>query len=238
METFLSVLLTPVTFGLAVATAWVLRKLIRDIVKTTGLIELGITKEGAVSAKFDPQAFAEKAYRKQRMNSPSPDDVEEIASLVQSFRPFVAGRRILWVDNHPENNRLERAGFVTWGVDVQSRRNTEGAMEELSDVKDTPFDLVISDWFRNGEPEGERLAEMMRSAEIDVPIIFYFTADNGLFSQISESARKRHAVGATSSPRELLRWTFAELVRATLRDKRVLITLPDSSGQKIAMNTD
>ena len=240
-QTLLSILLTPLTFGLAVWTAWLLRHWIRDIVKTTGLTELGITQEGGLSAKFDPEVFATKAYHKQGMGDPSPEDVEEIATLVQSLKPFVAGRRILWVDNHPENNRLERAALVSWGIDVQARRSTEEAMKELRDVRDTPFDLVISDWFRNRQPEGQHLAEMMHAEGIGVPILFYFTVAKDmphLFTEIRDKARELHAVGATSSPRELLRWTFAELVRASLRDERTSIALPDSSSHHAAVDTD
>src|ERR1700732_1710767 len=113
--TLLRVLLTPLTFALAVLTAWWLRKRIGDIVQTTGLKEVAITKEGGWSIRFDLEAFAKKAYRKQKMGDPSREDVDEIVTLVRSLTPFVAGRRILWVDNHPENNRLERAALTSWG---------------------------------------------------------------------------------------------------------------------------
>ena len=222
IHSLISTLLTPVAFGLAVATAWLMRGWIRDIVKLTGLIEFEVTKEG-VKGKFNPEAFAREAFRKQGMGEPSPEDMKEVAGLVRSFKPFVAGRRILWVDNHPENNRLERTALVGWGVDVQTRRSTEEAMVELRERRDTPFDLVISDWFRGRRPEGKRLAELARAESMNVPIIFYFSVDRsnpGLFEEIKAIARGLDAVGATSSPRELLRWTFSELVRAALRDER------------------
>ena len=222
MRTLLSTLLTPITFALAVGTAWLLRHWIRDIVTMVRVTEVGRTKEGGWYAKFDPEGFARDAYHKQGMGEPSVADVQEVATLVQSLGPFVAGRRILWVDNHPENNRLERAAMVGWGVDVQTRRNTEDAMVELRERKDSPFDLIISDWFRQRQPEGQRLAELLRAEHIDVPILFYFSVGQpGLFTEIQAKARDLRAVGATSSPRELLRWAFAELVHAALRDDRM-----------------
>ncbi len=192
----------------------------------TGFTEVGTTEEGGWYAKFDPEAFAKEAYRKQGMGEPSSEDVQEVATLVRSLGPFIAGRRILWIDNHPENNRLERAALAKWDVDVQTRRSTEEAMTELRDVKDTPFDLVISDWFRNRQPEGQRLAEMMRSETMRVPILFYFSAgQRDVCNEIRDQARDLQAVGATSSPRELLRWAFAELVHASLRDTQVSCVL-------------
>ncbi len=83
------------------------------------------------------------------------------------------------------------------------------------------FDLVISDWFRGGRPEGPSLVKAMRGQGICTPVLFYFFApDTDLFRSIVAEAKDLQAVGATSSPRELLRWTFAELVRASLRDRR------------------
>ena len=94
-------------------------------------------------------------------------------------------------------------------------------MTELRDAKDTPYDLVVSDWFRKRQPEGQRLGEMMHSESINVPILFYFSVGQpALFNEIQGKARELLAVGATSSPRELLRWVFAELVHASLRDKQ------------------
>ena len=162
---------------------------------------------------------------KNGLGSPSEEEVKEVATLVQKFSFFVTNRQILWVDNHPENNRLERAALVNWKVDVQTRRTTEEAMIELREGKDTPFDLVISDWFRNRQPEGQRLAEIMRDEKISVPILFYCWASPDIFNNIVDKAKTLQAVGATNNPRELFRWTFAELVHASLRDKQTIFEM-------------
>ena len=132
---------------------------IRDLVLTTGLKSVGVSEKG-LNVEFDRKALVEM-YKNKGLGSPSEEEVKEVATLVQKFSFFVTNRRILWVDNHPENNRLERAALVNWKVDVQTRRTTEEAMIELREGKDTPFDLVISDWFRNRQPEGQRLAEII-----------------------------------------------------------------------------
>jgi len=220
----LRALLTPITVALVVAIVWLLRHQIGALVKDTGLTEMGVTREGEVRFKFDASKFAEETYRKQKLGSPSPEDVDELAILAKSFSSFVMGRRILWVDNHPENNRLERSVLVRWGVEVQTRRTTEEAPLELGAVGDAPFDLVISDWFRGRKPEGQRLAEMMRAGERSVPIIFYFSVQGpDLLNEILDKVKALQAVGTTCSPRELLRWVFAELVRASLRDEKTTL---------------
>ena len=220
IKTLLPTLLTPVWIWLAIRIAWRQRNKIGEIVSRTGLNTVEIPD--ILKIGFDPKAFAKQTYRKQEMNDPSPEDIEdikEIATLAQSLKSLVAGRRILWVDNHPENNQTERKALVGWGVEVQTRRTTAEAMTELRDKKDRPFDLVLSDWFRDGKEEGLQLLGTMRSEKIDVPILFYFIASSDEFRKIVAEASEHHAVGATSSPRELLRWTFAELMRAALRDE-------------------
>jgi hypothetical protein len=55
-------------------------------------------------------------------------------------------------------------------------------------------------------------------------MLFYFSAGSSdLFHQILDTVKDFSVVGVTSSPRELLRWVFAELVRASLRDKQTSI---------------
>lgn len=218
-----STLETPISVALTVLVLWILKNLIRDIVKATGLKELEFTK-GGLKAKFDPAQFSKEAYDKQGMGEPSPEDVKEVGTLVNSFSPFLVGRRLMWIDDHPENNLLERTALVKWGVSVQTRRTTDEAMTELRDNKNSPFDLVISDWYRDGQPEGRRLAKRLREnvPSIRVPIIYYFRKNTVTdFQGVNSKVRELGAIGATSSPRELLRWTFAELVRASLLDEKI-----------------
>lgn len=215
----LSPLSTFVWVTLGFFLVWLLRNRIREVLYATGLKTLQFS---GVTLGFDPESFAKETYAKQEMGRPSPkdiDEIKEIATLAQLLRPTIEGRRILWVDNYPGNNKRERRVLVSWGVEVQTRRTTEEAMTELRDQRERPFDLVISDWYRGGQREGRRLMERMLSNEerVDVPILFYFSATTPKeYRGIQAEAREHHAVGATSSPRQLLRWTLAELWRAPL----------------------
>jgi hypothetical protein len=226
-QTLLSTLLTPIAFGLAVFTAWLLRDQIRAIIIAAGITHAEVSKEG-VKVDIDIEKLTKDLYSKQGMGKPSSEDVQEVTTLIKTFSPYVAGRRILWVDNEPSNNHLEREILTSWGADVQTKRTTDEALTELRNKKETSYDLVISDWFRKGKPEGKRLAEAMHSTEekLETPILFYFFAgDPNLFKSIKGEAQSLQAIGATSSPRELLRWTFAELVRAFLRDTKTNLAL-------------
>ena len=159
-----------------------------------------------------------KAYAKQALGPPSEDDRRKITSIGNYLAPFAEGRRILWVDDNPSGNSLERAALLELRIDVQTRRTTEEAMAELEDQSE-PYDVVISDWNRpQEEPEaGLRLIREMRDRHITIPLIFY----HGNVGP-DELARRRHlareegAVGATGSPGELFRWTMIELVKKSL----------------------
>lgn len=166
---------------------------------------------------------AERVYRAKGGRPPSAEDRAEISGLVQSFGRIVAGRRVLWVDDLPENNTTEIATLQELGVQVATSTSTADALGRLHSDR---FDLVISDWVRHEPdtpaaegPAGPRLLEAMRSQFLHQPVIFY----TGWMSppQLQENvtrAMKAGATGVTASPRELLRWSIGELVRSAALD--------------------
>ena len=231
LQAFLLALCTPVTLGLVIGIVWLLRTPIRQIVSSTGLKKAEVSLSG-VAVEFTVENL-EQTYLKQRMDPPSSDDIKEVADLVRTFGPLVAGRQILWVDECPENNRLERTTLLKLDIDVQTRRDTESALAELRYQQDrhAQYDLVISDWIRGGKPEGKRLAETIQDEQINVPVIFYFVDNLGPqipFWEIQKEARAVHAE-PTSSPRQLFRWVFAELLYAILRKDKKTWTLPGAT---------
>ena len=92
---------------------------------------------------------AERVYRAKGGRPPSAEDRAEISGLVQSFGRIVAGRRVLWVDDLPENNTTEIATLQELGVQVATSTSTADALGRLRSDR---FDLVISDWVRH-EPD-------------------------------------------------------------------------------------
>lgn len=153
---------------------------------------------------------------------PSAEDRAEIRGLGETFGRVVAGRRVLWVDDQPEGNALERTALEQLRVRVDTVTTTAGAVKALAGGS---YDLVISDWTRGhpkrrtAESEGLRLLKQMRKQRVFAPFIVYC----GWLSA-RELARRRREIaefggsGLTAAPRELLRWSIGELVRAAAFD--------------------
>ncbi|MCK6499467.1 MAG: TIR domain-containing protein, partial [Nitrospira sp.] len=86
-------------------------------------------------------------------------------------------KRILWVDNRPDNNRFETAALAKLQIEVVAVTSTKAALARL-DKDPEPFDLVLSDWQR---PElhldmvsaGIHLLRQLRKRHLTVPVVFY-----------------------------------------------------------------
>jgi len=216
-NTWYEIVLPPlVTLG-AVVLAAVLLWLVRGkVAQFVG--ELGVQKISAFGVDLQ---FAERqttaAYTKQGLGPPSDDDKADTLDAVRYLAPLAAQSRILWVDNEPGGNALERSTLLSWEVDVQAARTTDEALDELRDPKQR-FDLVLSDWRRPNDsesaPAGLQLLTRMRDSGLEQRVIFY----HGPVEDTESATRHRRAVeagavGATASPGELLRWTLVELAR-------------------------
>ena len=95
---------------------------------------------------------------------------DEGAPLVIGEAPDVRGR-ILWVDDHPDNNLTERSHFESLKVAVYIATNTKDALTLLSMYR---YDAVISDMGRGGESlAGLKLMEQMRARRDQTPYFLY-----------------------------------------------------------------
>jgi CheY-like chemotaxis protein len=166
------------------------------------------------------ERHAVKAYQKQGVE-PSQEDRAEIRTIGELFGRIVAGRRVLWVDDNPQNNVAERAALIDLGVNVETATTTAQALEAM-DARQ--FDIVISDWSRGGvehegRSEGLTLLQQIRERPIVVPLIFYSGClPASEFAARREQAAREGAGRVTCSPRELLRWIIGELVRCAAFD--------------------
>jgi CheY-like chemotaxis protein len=175
------------------------------------------------------EQHAVQASLAKQNREPSREDREEIRSIGETFGRVVAGRRVLWVDDHPENNVVERAALEVLGVAVETETTTPDGLRAL---ESGTFDLVISDWVRgqqkkNAPSEGMRLLLDMRQAHTFIPMIFYcgWLSDDQLADRRSQVARAGGS-GLTAAPRELLRWTIGELVRCAAFDPKAPFVEP------------
>ena len=183
---------------------------------------------------------AEAAYKKQQLGAPSREDLAAIRDAATYLAPLAARSHVLWVDDKPGGNAVERATLLAWQIDVQAERTTDDALLELSDPLQR-YDLVISDWRREGEgdsddaPAGLDLIERMPRSKFQPRVIYY----HGVVPSDEQAARRQRAhaigaIGATSNPGELFRWTLLELARVVVdpQQKRPRRSQPaDESGR-------
>lgn len=133
----------------------------------------------------------------------SDEDVEELLSELQSFltpetRSGLSNGSILWVDDTPENNRIERETLESLGIDIVSSTSTSDA---IGIIRRNDYDVIISDM---GRPEGDRagydLLERKQELGDTAPFIIY---SYPVKEKHKKEARRQGAFGSTDSPREL-----------------------------------
>jgi CheY-like chemotaxis protein len=102
-------------------------------------------------------------------------------------------KRVLWVDDHPDNNRYEIDALAKLQIDVQQATSTSAAIKALDEDPDG-FDMVISDWGRpwDGPGAGLRLLSKLRKRGSALPLVFY----HGEFDPAARAARARQALAA------------------------------------------
>lgn len=118
-------------------------------------------------------------------------------------------RRVLWVDDRPDNNAREREVMERLlNLKFTNVRSTSEALTEIK-REGEKFSLIISDMGRPGDPRaGYTLLDELRKAGVDEPYIIY--AGSGAFEHDAE-ARRRGAEGCTNNPQRLL-----DLVRTAI----------------------
>ncbi|HLT36165.1 MAG TPA: SIR2 family protein [Enhygromyxa sp.] len=135
--------------------------------------------------------------------------IYEASSPRPRFARMLAGRRVLWLDPHPENNVIvyqffasiasERlAGARLDPVAVTQVATAEQARDALLHARgrEQPFDLVLSHWgadelVRHGDEllaNGPRLLVLMRQHDLRAPVVLFS-------SRTDFGGRKRTALG-------------------------------------------
>ena len=187
------------------------------LIRSLNIKNIGVS--GVFTLEFEE--IIDNTYAKQGLGLPSVNDKREIRDLVEHLAPLVEGKRILWVDDQPENNQQEQAIFTQFKINVQSVPTSELAKQKLL-ARPNYYDLMISDWNREprqdqNKAEGLRFLEEIRTEAIEIPVIFYhkiFEARE--LNQRRRLAKQAGAIGTTESPGELLKWTMAGLVSKSL----------------------
>ena len=107
-------------------------------------------------------------------------------------------RRILWVDDRPNNNSNERRALEEMGLEFTLALSTQEALAILSKER---FAAIISDMGRReGPQEGYVLLDAVRGNDAETPFFIYARSNA---PKHKREARQRGAQGSTNSPREL-----------------------------------
>jgi CheY-like chemotaxis protein len=148
-----------------------------------------------------------------RMSGPVPaptparhgDDVanDEASKLVKSLGPERETKKprklVLWVDDRPDNNIIERHSMAAYNIDFVLAQSTGEALAEL---RKQHFNAIISDMGRPPDSRaGYTLLEAVRGSGDQTPYFIYAGSRDP--AHVRE-ARSRGAQGATNMGTELL----------------------------------
>lgn len=118
-----------------------------------------------------------------------------------------AGKRILWVDDHPENNGSLQAALVDQGFEIQNALTTEAAFQFFAPAT---FDFVISDMARGMDRSaGLNLAKSIKQKDQSQKFAIYCGADNA--KRLAGREQEHNVDLITASPIELMSFLKAGL---------------------------
>lgn len=108
--------------------------------------------------------------------------------------------RVLWVDDHPDNNRFERQALEALGVWVEISTSTADA---LNRTQEKSYDLIISDMTREPDTQARyTLLGKLRERGDQTPFVIYAGSSS---PQLTAAARARGAIDYLNDPAALVR---------------------------------
>lgn len=143
--------------------------------------------------------------------------VEERVDVASAVRESLdRPPRLLWVDDHPSNNRYERAAFEALDILIDLSTSTDDALARVR--RDGPYDVVISDMKRpEGDQAGYALLKALRAEGVTTPFVIYASSRA---PEYFDEAVRRGAIGCTNSPTELLQMVTGALRRSAAHSTR------------------
>jgi len=163
------------------------------------LLSLSNLKMGTVELSFVQKAMdsaLELAKKSPQWNvSVSKEDKAIILARAKRNRAMIEGKKVLWVDDSPQNNINEIRMFRQLNIDVVSARSTPEALEMLSQDK---FDVIFSDMARSSNTSGIEMLAKLKTTTHKLPVIFYVGILN------PDKGTPPGAFGLTNRPDELL----------------------------------
>lgn len=193
---------------LIAAVVWRLLPTIKDIIGSRGFtvkaagVEIGVQELSDQLARGSEDLREQVSALKRQLAAidGAPDATE---SPIARGLPRL--QRILWVDDHPENNFYEIQALTAKGVSVELASSTSEGLAVLGAAQ-VPYDAVITDMGRteDGHDRPSAGLDLMRALSdegIDMPVVVYASAP----AIARHAQRIREAGGrATASATELM----------------------------------
>lgn len=144
-----------------------------------------------------------------RADDPTADEVSDLVKSLGQEREAKSGRKlVLWVDDRPNNNIIERQAMAAYNIDFVLALSTGQALAELRKQR---FDAIISDMGRPPDGRaGYTLLEAVRDSGDKTPYFIYAGSRDP--AHVRE-ARRRGAQGTTNMGDELLQMTLSAVNR-------------------------
>lgn len=161
-----------------------------------------------VKSEAATEKIAAVASLSERMKNKQVLDADRLLDTIEhGLSAGLQRTAVLWVDDHPKWNELERKDLTRFGLCFAVPTSTE---EAIAFLQDNPgkFAVIISDYKREHDPkQGYGLLDEMKSRNLHIPFIFY-VADH-TEDQAKEAVRYG-ARAEVNDPIELL----SEVLRA------------------------
>lgn len=166
--------------------------------KTPGLEASAKRQQVEAAAALGAAIAARTPADGAKATATDPRDVVEALPTPRSQRRL-QGKRILWVDDRPDNNRFERQALEALGVRIDLSTSTEDALQKTAQRS---YDLIISDMGRPPDARaGYTLLDELRRTGDNSPFVIY--ASSRAPEHVAE-ARRHGAIGSTNMPQELI----------------------------------
>ncbi len=173
-------------------------------------------EENYVKMQLSAAASLAVASSRQKEGSEGKNEVQDFKEIVEVVSKAVLKKssdeswrkRILWVDDRPNNNIYERKAFEAIGLTFTLALSTA---EALGILKHERFTAIISDMGRKEGPrEGYALLDTIRKQGDRTPFFIYAGSN---LPEHKREAQDHGAQGSTNNPQELFQLVTSSIIQ-------------------------